>query len=96
MRVIERDGDYGGYTIDATKHGWLFSNWSRVQGNLTHFSALLPYGGDFPRDCDLEQPWNDSMDYAAALQYLLWDSRDNPDAKTYHGVRILARGFEVQ
>lgn len=83
-------------TISTSRKGWTISNNIRITGGTTEWRVFLPFGGDFPRGCDLNKAWNPTMDYFAALFARANDCRRDPEAKRYYHARILSRGYKVR
>lgn len=67
MEIFESEGKWCGISIKATRKGWLIREWSANQGDRTGVVTHVPYGGDFPKGCDLYRDWNEFMTYGDAL-----------------------------
>ena len=90
-------GEWSEVRISATRKGWLVSVHSRVQDTTTDSRVLIPFGGDFPRGCDLDAKWSDCGEtYGEALSDRAKSVISDPEAKRYYHARILARGHKVQ
>jgi hypothetical protein len=83
--TYERNGEWAGYSVKASKTGWVVETWSRIEGNITDTKTLVPYGASFPQDMELNAKWNDTMTNGDAI-YAIGTFRDatgNPyNAKT--------------
>jgi hypothetical protein len=91
-----RSGEWSEVGISATRKGWLISVRSQIQGTTTRSRVFIPFGGDFPRGCDLDANWNDFGSYGEALIDRAKSVLSDPEAKSYYHARILSRGYEVQ
>ena len=95
-KAYTRSFDWNDETISATRKGWLVSASVRISNSTTDWRVFLPFGGDFPRGCDLDAAWNDYTDNFSALFSRANDCRRDEEAKRYYHARILSRGYEVR
>jgi hypothetical protein len=54
-----KDWEWNGVTVAESKHGYIITRWSRIQGALDGRKVLLPFSTQYPRGLDLEKTWND-------------------------------------
>ena len=91
-----RSNDWGEVRILSGESGWIIESDSQISGTNTGSRVLIPFGGDFPRDCDLRAAWNKGMEYGEALVDRAETCAVDREARAYYHARILARGNEVQ
>ncbi len=79
--------DSGGYTVRASKRGWIVEGWTRWQGSHTGWRWLLPYGqpGVPGPDAVLTRVLNDGSCVGDHIRYMC----------DYQPHRVLRRGYEV-
>jgi len=107
-----RAGEWSEVTVSTSRKGWLIRRNIRIIGETTGSRVFIPFGGDFPRGCDLNRPWNVELDsygygatrpdprvadtYGTALCDRAEDCRRSEHARAYYHARILSRGYEVR
>ena len=91
-----RSGEWSEVRILKGESGWIVETDSQIQGTNTGSRVLIPFGGDFGRDQDLDAAWNDGMEYGEALIDRANTCAVDREARAYYHARILSRGFEVQ
>jgi len=91
-----RKGQWSEVTIRQTKWGWSVRHTCRIQGETTGWIVSLPFGGDFPRDLDLNLNWNDYMDNFAALLDRADICRRDREALRYYHAHVVSRGYTVE
>ena len=79
----ERKGEWGGYTIRASKSGWIVEQWSAIQGELTGTRDLVPYASSgYGPEADLAAAHNDTTDVGQYIAYIAWlAGPENPQAR---------------
>jgi hypothetical protein len=94
-QAYTRSGEWSEVRILKGESGWIIECDSQISGTNTESRVLIPFGGDFPRGCDLDANWNDLGSYGCALIDRAKSVLCDPEAKRYYHARILARGNEV-